>query len=343
MAAKIMLVEDDTNLTEIYKARLEAEGYQITSATDGEEALAMAVKDHPDLIISDIMMPKISGFDMLDILRATPGVEATKVIMMTALGQTEDKSRAEKLGADRYLVKSQVTLEDVVKTVHEILEGPTEDSTPVAPADISTPQSPPVTPVSPPPVELAVTPTPMATESPAPSALPTSPTQAIYTPTPTPSPTPEPSPSVDPTVSSNLSQSSEEETSNISTQIQDFLNPTPVDMSASNPSAPISTPTVIGQVPPPITPEPVSQSDTPQPTQVINPTTPTVPTPDMQENNYVSIANKKTIAPDSTPRPDINTLLAKEEAQEVKPVSGQVVTSDQVQDTSQIDPNSIAL
>ncbi len=120
--AKIMLVEDDNNLREIYGARLLAEGYEIVAAKDGEEALALAVKEKPDLIISDIMMPKISGFDMLDILRSTPETKNTKVIMMTALSQTEDKERAGKLGADRYLVKSQVTLEDVAKAAKEVLE-----------------------------------------------------------------------------------------------------------------------------------------------------------------------------------------------------------------------------
>jgi CheY-like chemotaxis protein len=121
--AKIMLVEDDNNLREIYEARLLAEGYQIVSAKDGEEALAMAVKEKPDLIIADVMMPKISGFDMLDILRSTPETRDTKVVMMTALSQAEDKARADKLGADRYLVKSQVTLEDVAKVAHEVLAG----------------------------------------------------------------------------------------------------------------------------------------------------------------------------------------------------------------------------
>lgn len=120
--AKIMLVEDDNNLREIYEARLLAEGYEIVSAHDGEEALALAVKEKPDLIISDVMMPKISGFDMLDILRTTPEIKDTKVIMMTALSQAEDKDRADKLGADRYLVKSQVTLEDVAKIAREVLE-----------------------------------------------------------------------------------------------------------------------------------------------------------------------------------------------------------------------------
>ncbi len=119
--AKILLVEDDSNLREIYGARLEAEGYTIVAASDGEEALALAVKERPDLIISDIMMPKISGFDMLDILRTTPETKNVKVIVMTALSQDEDRRRGEELGADRYLVKSQVTLDDVVQMVKELL------------------------------------------------------------------------------------------------------------------------------------------------------------------------------------------------------------------------------
>ncbi len=135
---KLMLVEDDNNLREIYGARLQAEGYEIVSAKDGEEALALAVKERPDLIISDVMMPKISGFDMLDILRSTTETKHTKVIMMTALSQKEDQERGEKLGADRYLVKSQVTLEDVVQAVSEVLNGENvatvEGEAPVAPA-----------------------------------------------------------------------------------------------------------------------------------------------------------------------------------------------------------------
>ena len=68
---KILLVEDDKSLSEIYSVRLRAEGYDILSASDGEQALALAIKEVPDLIISDVMMPNISGFDMLDILRST--------------------------------------------------------------------------------------------------------------------------------------------------------------------------------------------------------------------------------------------------------------------------------
>ena len=119
--AKILLVEDDNNLREIYEARLQAEGYDIVSARDGEEALVVAKTEKPDLVISDVMMPKISGFEMLDILRNTEGLKDVKVVMLTALGQTEDQQRANKLGADRYLVKSQVTLEDIVKAAHDLL------------------------------------------------------------------------------------------------------------------------------------------------------------------------------------------------------------------------------
>lgn len=145
-----MLVEDDNNLREIYEARLLAEGYEIVSAKDGEEALALAVKEKPDLIISDVMMPKISGFDMLDILRSTAETKNTKVIMMTALSQAEDKSRADKLGADRYLVKSQVTLEDVAKVTREVLQGETAQPA-AAPVAAFQPSAAPVAVAAPPP------------------------------------------------------------------------------------------------------------------------------------------------------------------------------------------------
>ena len=116
-----MLVEDDKSLREIYSIRLVAEGYNIVSAGDGEEALGLAVQEKPDLIIADVMMPKISGFDMLDILRSTPETSKIKVIMMTALSSDEQRQRSEALGAQRHLVKSQVGIEDVVAAVHEVL------------------------------------------------------------------------------------------------------------------------------------------------------------------------------------------------------------------------------
>lgn len=126
--AKILLVEDDQSLREIYGIRLTAEGYEIVPAGDGEQALALAVKEKPDLIISDVMMPKISGFDMLDILRSTPETKDIKVIMMTALSSEVQRERGEALGADRFLVKSQVGIEDVVNAVHEVLDAKPENT-----------------------------------------------------------------------------------------------------------------------------------------------------------------------------------------------------------------------
>lgn len=127
--SKILLVEDDNSLREIYSIRLTAEGYEIVLAGDGEEALATAVRERPDLVISDVMMPKISGFDMLDILRSTPETKDIKVIMMTALSSEDQRQRGENLGADRYLVKSQVGIEDVVNVVHEVLGDRAADGT----------------------------------------------------------------------------------------------------------------------------------------------------------------------------------------------------------------------
>lgn len=188
--AKIMLVEDDNSLREIYEARLAAEGYAVVSAKDGEEALAMALKERPDLIIADVMMPKVSGFDMLDILRSTPETKNTKIIMMTALSQAEDKARAEKLGADRYLVKSQVTLEDVTREARTILDAlDSQAAATVAKVEGTTPPAPSASPAPAKPASPSPTPAP----APEPPATPT-PTPAPEPPAPAPAPEPSTSP-----------------------------------------------------------------------------------------------------------------------------------------------------
>ena len=114
---KILLVEDDEALATVYRSRLELEDFEIYHVNNGEGALQAAKEFKPDLILLDAMMPKISGFDVLDILRHTPGMENIHVIMLTALSQPKDKERAEALGADDYLVKSQVVISDVVDRV----------------------------------------------------------------------------------------------------------------------------------------------------------------------------------------------------------------------------------
>lgn len=119
---KILLVEDDTNLAAVYKSRLELEGFEIREVNNGEDALSAAIEFKPDLILLDAMMPKISGFDVLDILRNTPDTTNIRVIMLTALSQPKDKERAEALGVDDYLVKSQVVIGDVVERIKHHLE-----------------------------------------------------------------------------------------------------------------------------------------------------------------------------------------------------------------------------
>ncbi|HPF31278.1 MAG TPA: response regulator [Candidatus Saccharibacteria bacterium] len=114
---KILLVEDDSALSGIYKSRLEMEGFEIREVNNGEQALSSAVEFKPDLILLDAMMPKISGFDVLDILRNTPETANIHIIMLTALSQPKDKERAQSLGVDDYLVKSQVVIGDVVERV----------------------------------------------------------------------------------------------------------------------------------------------------------------------------------------------------------------------------------
>jgi CheY-like chemotaxis protein len=194
---KILLVEDDKSLREIYGVRLLAEGYDIVSAGDGEEALAMAIKERPQLVLSDVMMPKISGFDMLDILRSTTETRDIKVIMMTALSSEDQRTRGEALGADRYLVKSQVGIEDVVRTVHDVLgdvpaaaaSAPTPNATPTAPQSFSPPaqdnsyRPTPSAPVIPPrpPVQAPAYPSapqPVATPNPTPQAQSSAPIQS---------------------------------------------------------------------------------------------------------------------------------------------------------------------
>lgn len=118
---KILLVEDDVALAAVYRSRLELEGFEVHEVHDGEDALSASVSFKPDLILLDAMMPKISGFDVLDILRNTPETTNIRVIMLTALSQPKDKERAEQLGVDDYLVKSQVVISDVVARVRHHL------------------------------------------------------------------------------------------------------------------------------------------------------------------------------------------------------------------------------
>ncbi len=293
--SKVMLVEDDNNLREIYGARLLAEGYEIVSAKDGEEALALAVKEKPDLIITDVMMPKISGFDMLDILRSTPETKNTKVIMMTALSQAEDKSRADKLGADRYLVKSQVTLEDVAKAAKEVLGG--EAATPTAEvpsaAALSTTMTPVQSPVAAPAPAVAPAPVVPATPAPVAPATPAVPTPVVA---PTAAPAPVASPATTQDISAQVSQLIEG-ASNIETvEVPSLTIPAPATTPSPAPAtqtAPAVTPT---------TPSPVAAMPAPTASPTVAPTSATAPisapvaspVQDAQQSNHAMLQNAMT-------------------------------------------------
>lgn len=119
---RILLVEDDDGLANVYLMRLQAEGFDVRRVSNGEDALASALSYHPDLVLLDVMMPRVSGFDVLDILRNTPETANLKVIMLTALSQEADKQKAASLGVDDYLVKSQVVIADVIERIRHHLD-----------------------------------------------------------------------------------------------------------------------------------------------------------------------------------------------------------------------------
>ncbi len=120
--AKILIVEDDIPLRDMYKTRLKYEGYEVSVASDGEEALEKAVKEQPDVILLDIMMPKVSGFDVLDILKNTKTTRNIPVIIMTVLEQESNKVKGLVAGAEDYLIKSQSMPQDVINKIKEVLK-----------------------------------------------------------------------------------------------------------------------------------------------------------------------------------------------------------------------------
>lgn len=346
--AKILLVEDDNNLREIYEARLQAEGYDIVDASDGEEALVVAKAEQPDLVIADVMMPRISGFEMLDILRNTAGLEKVKVIMLTALGQAEDKTRADQLGADRYLVKSQVTLEDIVKAASDLLNsgGAAADNTqPVQAAQepqpqpqqsVAVPAQVPATapaPVAPPPTATpapAPAPTPKPTppaqstpQTPAPAAPAPQPVQASQpAPTPNPQPTPAP-PATLTTPQQPAAPPSTPQPQAATTQAQPSLPEPPAPTSVNTAELNDAVNNLMngtnghqnqsqsqGQA----TPAPAAPA-APAPKPEPAPPTPQSPEPQQPESDSVTINGKRKIEPlgqGADPRQNINDLLAKE-------------------------------
>lgn len=121
---KILVVEDDTDMRGILVDRLGSSNYKVFQAGDGEEAVALIVDQKPDLILLDLLLPKLDGFKVLDRLRhyPDPKISETKVIVLSNLWSNKDILRAQALKVDEYYVKANTDLQDVFSKVTEILQ-----------------------------------------------------------------------------------------------------------------------------------------------------------------------------------------------------------------------------
>lgn len=115
---RVLLVEDDQEFAEMYRLKLEADGYEVRIAADGEEGLVMAVDDPPDLIFLDIRMPRLGGLEMLERLRAEPTTESLPVVILSNYGEDELRKRGFDLGALEWLIKANVTPGEVSNRIH---------------------------------------------------------------------------------------------------------------------------------------------------------------------------------------------------------------------------------
>jgi len=128
MAKKILIVEDDTFLRELISQKLSNEGYDITEAADGEQGLKELEKEKPDLILLDLILPGLDGFEFLSKLKEDAQLSGVPVIILSNLGQKDDIEKALQMGADDYLIKAHFTPGEIVNKVKGVL-GETETQT----------------------------------------------------------------------------------------------------------------------------------------------------------------------------------------------------------------------
>lgn len=117
----ILIVEDDEVLSDIYVTKLELEGFETLLAAEGYKGIELAIRKEPDLILLDIVLPKMNGFDILKMLKKKDKVKDIPVIFLSNLGQDFEINKGLELGAVKYLVKSNYTPAQVVKVVKEVL------------------------------------------------------------------------------------------------------------------------------------------------------------------------------------------------------------------------------
>ena len=120
MSLKILVADDEPNIVISLEYLMKREGYTVLVARDGQEALDMIVRDRPDLVLLDVMMPKKSGFEVCQAVRASEELQATKILMLTAKGRDTDLAKGLALGADAYMTKPFST-RDLARKVAEML------------------------------------------------------------------------------------------------------------------------------------------------------------------------------------------------------------------------------
>lgn len=118
----ILLVEDDPFLTEIYSLKLKGEGFSVSVAVDGEDCLRKSAEEKPNLILLDIVLPKVDGWEILRKIKQDKSLDKTRVIILSNLGQQREVERGLNLGADKYLIKAHYTPSEVVEQVKKVLK-----------------------------------------------------------------------------------------------------------------------------------------------------------------------------------------------------------------------------
>ncbi|MDP2910546.1 MAG: response regulator [bacterium] len=121
MAAKILIIEDDQLLRKIISRKLKKEKYKVIEATDGEEGLRSAQLENPDLILLDLVLPEIDGFEVLARLKKNPNASEIPVIILSNLGDEEKVEAGLKLGAVDYLIKAQLNPGDIINKIKKVL------------------------------------------------------------------------------------------------------------------------------------------------------------------------------------------------------------------------------
>ena len=116
----ILLVEDDEFLAELYATKLSLEGYEVIAAVDGKRGLKLAQEKHPTLILLDIILPKLDGFEVLTELKQSDATKDIPVILLTNLSQREEVQRGLRLGAADYLIKAHFMPSEVVKKIKSV-------------------------------------------------------------------------------------------------------------------------------------------------------------------------------------------------------------------------------